>query len=114
MNIKKLFQSLQFKLIDIVLAIFIIANVVIVSTALSQSTKSTGDTVEQLLDSVTESVSAKIKAETDKQFRMLEALAMMDFIKKLPDSEKEYGQKMTDLAIADLIEKGKKAKFDPF
>lgn len=82
MNIKRFFQSLQFKLIAIVLAIFIIANVVIVSTALSQSTKSTGDTVEQLLDSVTESVSAKIKAETDKQFRMLEALAMMDFIKK--------------------------------
>ena len=82
MKITKFFQSLQFRLIAIVLAIFVIANVVIVSTALKLSTQSTTNSVEHLLDAVTDSVANKIKGEMDKQYRMLEALAMMDFIRR--------------------------------
>ena len=81
MKIKKFFQSLRFRLIVIVLGIFVISNVIIVSTALKVSTKSTTDAVEHGLAAVTESVASKIKAESDKQYRMLEALAMMDFIR---------------------------------
>ena len=81
MKITKLFQSLRFRLIAIVLIIFVVSNVIIVSTALKVSTKSTSDAVEHVLSAVTESVASKIKAESDKQYRMLEALAMMDFIR---------------------------------
>ena len=81
MKISKFIQSLQFRLIAIVLAIFIAANVIIVSTALALSTKSTTDTVEHLLDSVTESVAAKISDERKKQFHMLNSIAIMDYIR---------------------------------
>ena len=81
MKISKFFQSLQFRLIVIVLAIFIISNLIIVSTALKLSTKSTSGTVEHLLDAVSDSVASKITAESEKQYRMLDALAMMDFIR---------------------------------
>ena len=98
MKISKFFQSLQFRLIAIVLAIFIVANVIIVSTALALSTKSTTDTVEHLLDSVTESVAAKVKGEMDKQFRMLQALAIMDIIRKDETPLRDKCAQLTSIA----------------
>ena len=56
MRITKFFKSLQFRLIAIVLVIFLAANVIIVKTSLSLSSKSTSDTVEHLLDAVVEEV----------------------------------------------------------
>ena len=67
MNAKKFFQSLQFRLIAIVLVIFIVSNVIIVSVALGRSTASTSKTVSNLLDAVTDSAAGKIKGETEKQ-----------------------------------------------
>ena len=78
MNVSKFLHSLQFRLIAIVVSIFIVSNVIIVVTALSLSTSSTTNTVHQLLDAVTDSASGKIKGETEKQFRMLQSLAKMD------------------------------------
>ncbi|MCR5253721.1 MAG: HAMP domain-containing protein [Treponema sp.] len=98
MKIKKFFQSLRFRLIVIVLGIFVISNVIIVSTALKVSTKSTTDAVEHGLAAVTESVASKIKAESDKQYRMLEALAMMDFIRNESISLISKCQQLTSIA----------------
>ena len=81
MNAKKFFQSLQFRLIAIVLVIFIVSNVIIVSVALGRSTASTSKTVSKLLDAVTDSAAGKIKGETEKQFRMLESIAKIDFLR---------------------------------
>ena len=81
MKISKFFQTLQFRLIAIVLAIFIVSNVVIVSTTLNLSTNSTSKTVARLLDSVTDAAANKISGQTEKQFRMLQAIAEMDMLK---------------------------------
>ncbi|MCR5217284.1 methyl-accepting chemotaxis protein [Treponema sp.] len=81
MSIKKFFQSLQFRLIAIVLLIFIVSNVILVSISLSVSTKTNTKTVEELLAAVTESAAGKVKGEAEKQFRMLTAVAEMDFLK---------------------------------
>ncbi|MBR1721068.1 MAG: HAMP domain-containing protein, partial [Treponema sp.] len=80
MKVKKFFQSLQFRLIAIVLVIFIVSNVIIVSVALGRSTASTSKTVSKLLDAVTDSAAGKIKGETEKQFRMLETIAKFEFL----------------------------------
>ncbi len=84
MNVKKFFQSLQFRLIAIVVAIFIVSNVIVVSAALKLAKSSTSDSVELLLNSVTDSAAGRIKGETEKHFRMLEALALMDNLRN-PD-----------------------------
>lgn len=81
MNLPKFFHTLQFRLIAIVVAIFAVSNVILVSTALKLSTSSTEKTVSNLLNSVTDSAAGKIKGETEKQFRMLEAIARTDFLK---------------------------------
>lgn len=81
MRLTKFFKSLQFRLIVIVLTIFLVANITIVKTSLSLSTKSTSDTVDSLLDAVTDSVAGKVKGEAEKQFRMLQAVAEIDEIK---------------------------------
>ena len=81
MKLSKFFQTLQFRLIAIVLAIFIVSNVVIVSTTLNLSTNSTSKTVARLLDSVTDAAAGKISGQTEKQFRMLQAIAEMDMLK---------------------------------
>ncbi len=80
MNVKRFFQSLQFRLIAIVVTIFIVSNVVIVSTALSRSTASTSDAVSKLLDAVTDSAVGKIKGETEREIRMLESVARMSML----------------------------------
>ena len=66
MKTSKFFQTLQFRLIAIVLAIFIVSNVVIVSTTLNLSTNSTSKTVARLLDSVTDAAAGKISGQTEK------------------------------------------------
>ena len=77
MNLPKFFHTLQFRLIAIVVAIFAVSNVILVSVALKLSTSSTEKTVSNLLNSVTDSAAGKIKGETEKQFRMLEAIARL-------------------------------------
>ena len=98
MKISKFFQSLQFRLIAIVLAIFIVSNVVIVSTALRLSKKSTSDTVAHLLDAVTDSAAGKIKGENEKQYRMLQALALMDFMRSSEVSLFDKCRQLTSIA----------------
>ena len=98
MKFSKFVQSLQFRLIAIVLAIFIVSNVVIVVTALNLSTTSTTNTVHQLLDAVTDSASGKIKGETEKQFRMLESVARADFLNDEDVSLLEKCQQLTRIA----------------
>lgn len=90
MKASKFFQSLQFRLIAIVLLVFIASNLVIVTVAINLSTKSTNDSVDALLNAVSESAAAKIKAEEEKNFRMLNAVALADFLKndELPLKEK--------------------------
>ena len=44
---------------------FIVSNVITVSTALCLSTASTSNSVEKLLDAVTDSAAGKIKSETE-------------------------------------------------
>ena len=90
MKASKFFSSLQFRLIAIVTLIFLASSMVIVTVAMKLSTKSTNDSVDALLQSVAESASAKIKAEEEKNFRMLNAVARADFLKdeNLPLKEK--------------------------
>ncbi|MCR4823431.1 MAG: HAMP domain-containing protein [Treponema sp.] len=80
MKLKKYVQSLEFRLISIVLGIFLFSNVIIVSTVMKLNTSSTTKTVNQLLDAVTDSAAGKIKGETEKQFRMLSSVARMDLL----------------------------------
>ena len=90
MKASKFFQSLQFRLIAIVTLIFLASNIVIVTVAMRLSTKSTNDSVDALLNAVAKSASEKIKAQEEKNFRMLNALALSDFLKdeSLPLREK--------------------------
>ncbi len=90
MKASKFFQSLQFRLIAIVTLIFLASNIVIVTVAMRLSTKSTNDSVDALLNAVAKSASEKIKAQEEKNFRMLNALALSDFLKdeNLPLREK--------------------------
>ena len=78
---KKFLQSLQFRLIVIVLTIFIVSNIILVSVSLNISTSTNEATVSELLNAVTDSAAGKIKGETEKQFRMITALAEMDVLK---------------------------------
>ncbi|MCR5187652.1 MAG: HAMP domain-containing protein [Treponema sp.] len=81
MRLSKFFKSLQFKLIIIVVLIFLLSNSVIVTVAMNLSTKSTTGSVDALLNTVVQSAAAKIKAEEEKNFRMLNAVALADFLK---------------------------------
>ncbi len=74
-------HSLQFRLIAIVVSIFIASNVFLSITAINIAKSSMTDTIHQLLNAVTDSAAGKIKGETEKQFRMLSALAEADFIR---------------------------------
>ncbi|WP_191018114.1 methyl-accepting chemotaxis protein [Treponema zioleckii] len=81
MKLKKLVQSLEVRLIIIILVIFTLSNVITVSTALKLSTTSTEKTVSRLVDSVTESAGSKIQNDAEKHFRMIEALSRADFLR---------------------------------
>ena len=81
MKFLKFLTSLQFRLIVIVISIFAISNTVIVSVAINLSQKSTTQSVDALLNTVAESVADQIKAEEEKNFRMLNAIAKSDFLK---------------------------------
>lgn len=80
----KFIHSLEFRLISIVLSIFIVSNVGLTFTAIRTSTTSISENVEKLLNAVTDSAAGKVKGETEKQFRMLNSLARTDFVR---DSE---------------------------
>ena len=82
---KKFYQSLQFRLVVIVVAIFFLSTAISVTATLSLSKSSTSDSVSLLIDSVTETAESKIKSEVDRHFMVLEALAAMDILKD-PDS----------------------------
>ena len=98
MKIPKFFKTLHFRLVAIVLAIFLVSNVIIVSTALKLSTGSTSKTVNQLLDSVSSAAAEEITGETEKQFRMMQALAAMDMLKNDEVSLLEKCQQLTRIA----------------
>ena len=98
MKFKKFISSLQFRLIIIVLIIFIISNAIIVSVAMNLSQKSTTQSVEALLNAVTESAAAQIKAEEEKNFRMLNAVAMADFLKDSNLTHLEKCQQLTRIS----------------
>lgn len=94
----KFFKSLQFRLLATVSLIFIVSNGILVFTSLKLATNSTTNTVHQLLDAVTDSAAGKIKGEAEKQFRMLEAVAEMDFLKDESVSLLEKCQQLTRIA----------------
>ena len=98
MKFSKFLTSLQFRLIIIVTAIFIVSNVFIVSVTMNLSNKSTTASVDALLGTVAESASYKIKAEEEKNFRMLNALALSDFLKDENLSLKEKCAELTRIA----------------
>ena len=77
----KYIHSLEFKLIAIVISIFIVSNVTLSVVSIKSSSSSITDTVYRLLNSVTDSAAGKVKGETEKHFRMLEAVARADFFK---------------------------------
>ncbi len=74
-------KSLQFKLIAIVVFVFILSNAIFGIVSSNLSSTAISDTVEKLLASVVDSVVGKIKGETEKEFRMLEAVAEVDILK---------------------------------
>ncbi len=80
MNFSKFFSSLKFRLIAIVILIFLASSGVIVAVAMQLSTRSTTASVDALLNTVVESAASKIKAEEEKNFRMLNAIARSDFL----------------------------------
>ncbi len=90
----KFLHSLEFKLLSIVLLIFILSNVILTFTAIKTSTNSISTAVGSLLNAVTDSAAGKIKGETEKQFRMLETLARADFLK---DENIEFIEKCRQL-----------------
>ena len=98
MKFSKFLTSLQFRLIIIVISIFIISNIVIVSVAMNLSQKSTTQSVDALLDTVVESAAAQIKAEEEKNFRMLNAIAKSDFLKDPNLSHLEKCQQLTRIS----------------
>lgn len=98
MKASKFFQSLQFRLIAIVLLVFIVSNLVIVTVAMKLSTKSTNDSVDALLNAVSDSAAAKIKAEEEKNFRLLNAVALADFLRDDDLSLREKCAQLTRIA----------------
>ncbi|MBP3741509.1 MAG: HAMP domain-containing protein [Treponema sp.] len=90
MKFSKFIGSLQFRLIVIVLLILIASNAVNVTVAMKLSTSSTNASVDALLNVVAEIAATKIKDEEEKNFRMLNAVALADFLKDqdLPLKEK--------------------------
>jgi len=77
----KFFKSLQFRILSLVVAIAIISN----GSLGFITQKIAGDTVQNtvtlLLDSVTNNVSDSIEDEVEKQFRLFEGIASIEFIK---------------------------------
>ena len=98
MSIRKFFLSLQFRLIALVLLIIVASNTSIISVSMTLSKKAVKATVDRLVDSVTDSAAGKIKGETEKQFRMLEAVANMDFLKDPSISHLSKCQQLTRVA----------------
>ncbi len=80
-SFSKFLKSLQFKLIAIVVFVFILSNAIFGMVSSKLSSTAISDTVEKLLASVVDSVVGKIKGETEKEFRMLEAVAEVDILK---------------------------------
>ena len=80
-SLSKFFKSLQFRLIAIVVFVFILSNAIFGIVSSNLSSTAISDTVEKLLASVVDSVVGKIKGETEKEFRMLEAVAEVDILK---------------------------------
>ena len=75
------FRSLQFKLMGLVLAIAVISNIAVALIARHIASDTVQNTVHGTLDSVTNNVASTIQAEVDKQFRMLDAIALADFVR---------------------------------
>lgn len=98
MKVSKFFASLQFRLLIIVLVIFIISNAIIVSVAMNLSQKSTTQSVDALLNTVAESAAEQIKAEEEKNFRMLNAIAKSDFLNDPNLSLLEKCQQLTRIS----------------
>ena len=86
----KFFKSLQFRLMALVVAVAVISNgaLSVIAKQLAQSTVQS--TVNNLLDAVVNNVSTAIEDELEKNFRLFEGLASMDFVKddSIPYNEK--------------------------
>ena len=98
MSVSKFFKSLQFRLIGLVVLIVLASNVGIINVTLNLSKKSTAKTVNELLNATTDSASGKIKDENEKHFRMLEAVANMDFLKDSSTPLLQKCQQLTRIA----------------
>ena len=90
----KFIHSLEFRLISIVLSIFIVSNVGLTFTAIRTSTTSINENVDKLLNAVTDSAAGKVKGESEKHFRALNSLARTDFVR---DSEMPLWDKCQQL-----------------
>lgn len=76
----KFFHSLEFRILAISIGIIILSNVFLTFISLNLSLSANQESVEALLDAVSDSAAGKIKGETEKQIRMLEALARSEFL----------------------------------
>ena len=94
----KFIHRLEFRLISIVLSIFVVSNVGLTFTAIRTSTTSINENVDKLLNAVTDSAAGKVKGETEKHFRMLNAIAKTDFLKDSGLSLYEKCRQLTDIA----------------
>jgi methyl-accepting chemotaxis protein len=94
----KFIHSLEFRLIAIVLTIFAISNVTLSVVSINGSSASISETVEKLLNAVTDSAAGKVKGETEKHFRMLNAVAKSDFLKDSEISLYDKCQQLTRIA----------------
>ena len=75
-----MFRSLKFKLMALVLAVAVFSNVAMAMIARSLSTNTVSNTVKLLSDSITSDVAGVVRDEVIKQIRMLETLALTDFL----------------------------------
>ncbi len=76
------FKTLQFKVIALVLAIVLVSNIAMEIISRITATGTVNSTVIQLMESAKSSVAARIADENSKQYRVLESLATMDFIRE--------------------------------
>ncbi|MCR5495569.1 MAG: HAMP domain-containing protein [Treponema sp.] len=76
----KFFHSLEFRILAISIGIIILSNVFLTFISLNLSLSANQESVEALLDAVSDSAAGKIKGETEKQIRMLETLARSEFL----------------------------------
>ncbi len=86
----KFYKTIQFRLMVIILSIIILSNGVLTIISSRYSKTAIQNTVNQVMDTLAESISDKINSFNAKNFLILDAVAELDFIKdeNIPAEEK--------------------------